>query len=389
MIKLSVTPRVWDASDAVSRSKSVLFTEGNARGNRPSGVEPIWYESERYQNRPTRVFGWLGIPDCCSAKKLPAVVLVHGGGGTAFAHWVKMWNQRGYAAIAMDTCGNIPCARKYGMWQRHGHGGPDHCDVFERVDLPLKQQWPYHAVAAVVRAHSLLRSLPEVDDSRIAICGVSWGGYLTSLTIGVDQRFRCAVSIYGCGFLDEESAWQKDLGKLGPERKAKWLKNWDPCVYLPHAKLPTLWVTGSNDSAYNLNMLDMSHNCHGGERSLSIGLRYRHSHAHGWKRPETAAFIDGICRGDRSLIRVLDSGHTGSVLYARYGKRIAPRVAWLCYTTGKGKWPKRHWRRRKAVIENGIVTSQVPLKMTACFFNLVNSDGCTSSSSLIYPEQSS
>ena len=36
------------------------------------------------------------------------MVLVHGGGGTAFAEWVKAWTSRGYAAIAMDTCGQIP-----------------------------------------------------------------------------------------------------------------------------------------------------------------------------------------------------------------------------------------------------------------------------------------
>lgn len=32
------------------------------------------------------------------------MVLVHGGEGTAFAKWVRLWNERGYAAIAMDTC---------------------------------------------------------------------------------------------------------------------------------------------------------------------------------------------------------------------------------------------------------------------------------------------
>jgi len=60
-------------------------------------------------------------------------------------------------------------------------------------------KWPYQAVAAVIRGHSLLASLPEVDSRSIAICGLSWGGYLTCITIGIDHRFKCAVSIYGCG----------------------------------------------------------------------------------------------------------------------------------------------------------------------------------------------
>ena len=31
------------------------------------------------------------------------------------------------------------------------------------VHLPLKEQWMYHSVADTILAHSLLRSLPEVD----------------------------------------------------------------------------------------------------------------------------------------------------------------------------------------------------------------------------------
>ena len=37
-----------------------------------------------------------------------AMVLVHGGGGTAFDAWVRAWVKAGYAAIAMDTCGALP-----------------------------------------------------------------------------------------------------------------------------------------------------------------------------------------------------------------------------------------------------------------------------------------
>ena len=35
-------------------------------------------------------------------------MLIHGGCGTVFADWVKMWNDMGYAAIAIGTEGKIP-----------------------------------------------------------------------------------------------------------------------------------------------------------------------------------------------------------------------------------------------------------------------------------------
>src|SRR5437588_585808 len=80
-------------------------------------------------------------------------------------------------------------------------GGPDQGDdeKFGSVDKPVAEQWPYHAVAAVVRAHSLVRSFPEVDADRTAVTGISWGGYLTCIVAGIDPRFKAAVPVYGCG----------------------------------------------------------------------------------------------------------------------------------------------------------------------------------------------
>ena len=386
MSKLSITPKTWSAEEVVRSGKDIFFTEGQARGTRPSGVSAIWYESEKYHGKPTQVFAWLGIPEVASNKKLPAVILVHGGGGTAFAKWVAMWNRRGYIAIAVDTCGNIPQAKKYGKWNRHENSGPNGCGDFENIDLPIKEQWTYHAVSAVIKAHSLLRTLPQVDKNKVGICGLSWGGYLTSIVIGVDHRLKFAVSIYGCGFLDQDSAWGKNLETLGPKRKRKWLQTWDPSNYLPDAKLPTLWVSGSNDPAYNLKMLDLSQRCHGGNSCLSVYIRYFHSHIWGWKRPETAAFIDSICgKKKKGLIRTFGLGQKNGKAFARYDRRASLDQAWLCYTTDDGKWQDRYWRRQKAVIENGRITSEVPRNATACFFNLVNDDdGCKSSSSLIH-----
>src|SRR5688572_14760371 len=88
------------------------------------GVRPILYEGELYQGRPSRVFAYLGVPDlphpaAPRESALPGMVLVHGGGGTAFREWVAMWNARGYAAIAMDLGGAAADRRPL-----HGGGPP-------------------------------------------------------------------------------------------------------------------------------------------------------------------------------------------------------------------------------------------------------------------------
>ncbi|MCX6946111.1 MAG: hypothetical protein NT173_15330, partial [Opitutales bacterium] len=77
---------------------------GEAPGFNEPGVRAVLFDGPAYQGKPTRVFAWIGFPKLEPGRKAPGMVLVHGGGGTAFADWVRLWTSRGYAAIAMDTC---------------------------------------------------------------------------------------------------------------------------------------------------------------------------------------------------------------------------------------------------------------------------------------------
>jgi hypothetical protein len=86
------------------------------------------------------------------------------------------------------------------------------------------------------------------------------------------------VPVYGCGFLGENSAWLADFKKMGEARAARWLSMWDPSVYLPRAKLPMLWVTGTNDFAYPMDSLQKSYRLPSGPRALCITVRMPHGH---------------------------------------------------------------------------------------------------------------
>src|SRR5690606_33907498 len=126
----------------------------------------------------------------------PAMVLVHGGGGKAFPEWARLWADRGYAAIAMDLSGRGPDG------ERLPDGGPEQSDGEKFRDFEPDEagrMWSYHAVAAAVRAHSFLAARPEVDGDRIGVTGISWGGYLTCIVAGIDDRVKVAVPVYGCG----------------------------------------------------------------------------------------------------------------------------------------------------------------------------------------------
>src|SRR3954452_21617118 len=151
--------------------------------NPEADVNAVWIAGPSYKGQPTRAFAYYGIPR--TTRRVPGMVLIHGGGGTAFAEWVRLWNREGFAAIAVDTVGTIPDKAVSDPWKparkRHEFAGPAGWGGFENVDAPVSDQWSYHAVAVSVLAHSFLRAQPGVDAGRFGVTGISWGGYLTSI----------------------------------------------------------------------------------------------------------------------------------------------------------------------------------------------------------------
>ncbi len=148
----------------------------DAPGFCEDGVRALFYENVEWRGRPTRAFAWYGCPADASAEKpVPGIVLVHGGGGTALADWVRVWNAKGYAAIAMDNCGGVPawsvCPYSKPVWPRHQFSGPAGWGNIHLAAEPPRDQWVYHAAASVLRARALLASFPEVQSDNIGVNG--------------------------------------------------------------------------------------------------------------------------------------------------------------------------------------------------------------------------
>ncbi len=370
---------MWDTESLYQPPATYPAPEFADQGT--DGLKALFYEGVPLHGKPTRVFAWIGIPKD-APKPVPGIVLVHGGGGTAFARWVKLWVARGYAAISMDTCGCVPIPREGGGWTRHEYGGPAGWGGFGSVDEAPRDQWTYHAVAAAVRAHSLLREQPGVDKDRIGVTGISWGGYLTSILAGVDQRLRCAISVYGCGFLGENSTWLPSFAALGRERAEKWLMNWDPSRYLRFAKLPMCWVSGTNDFAYPMDSLRKSYRQPRGPRTLCIRVRMPHGHGAAGENPEEIhAFANTYLRDAVPQPRLLEQGRDGRRVWARFHTRLRIIRAELVFTKATGAWQERFWQTLPAKWEpqTGRVTARLPDGITVYYLNIFDDRNCVTS----------
>lgn len=308
------------------------------------------------------------------------MVLVHGGGGTAFADWAKLWAGRGYAAIAMDLCGAVP-RKAQKAWERHEKGGPPGWGGFDQTDGPEQDHWTYQAVGAIIRGHSLLRSLPEVDPDRIGITGISWGGYLTCITASVDRRFRFAAPVYGCGFLGDNSTWLGTFEKMGKEKADKWLKLWDPSQYLSNATMPFLWVTGTNDFAYPLDSYRKSYLLPKPERTLAIRIRMAHAHGGPGEKPEEIhAFANALFKGGMPLARISGTSMEKRVITVTFSSKAPIVKAEVVFTKDAGKWQTRKWETALADVEKDLGRGVVPAEARVVYVNLFDDRGLVVSS---------
>jgi len=356
-------------------------------------VKPIFYDCGVWKGKPVKAFAWIGFPkNLKKGQQVPGVVLVHGGGGTAFPDWVRLWNERGYAAIAMDNCGGLPVWNEtsYGTnpWPRHAFSGPSGWGNFGEIGvLPPEDQWVYQATATVIAAHSLLRSFPQVDAGRIGITGVSWGGVLTCIAAGVDDRFAFAAPVYGCGFLDVTVFGEIEQIKDHPEKAEEWKRRWDPSCYLPQAKIPFLWVDGTNDFAFPLSIVTKSLQTMPGKSWRCWPVRMPHGHGGVSEKPEEIHnFADTVTGHGASLpmadftAPVMDQGRL-SVGFT------APWPIWKAefnYTCDGGVEKERNWNIVAGGIDfaQGRLTAVLPEGATEGYFNLFSETGLLFSSPL-------
>lgn len=338
-------------------------------------LRPLFFEALPWQGKPTRVFAWLGVPPVpATSARLPGIVLIHGGGGTAFKEWVQKWNNHGFAAIAIAVEGQtderISGAPAGAQWRRHAWAGPARTGIYGDSDQPLADQWMYHAVADTLLAHSLLRSLPAVDAAKIGLSGISWGGVITSTVMGLDPRFAFAIPIYGCGHLaDAGNQYGRALGTNTLYREV-----WDPMVRLPRVRFPVLWLSWPGDQHFPLDCQAASYRAAPGPRMVALLPEMKHSHPAGWNPPDSYAFAQSVMRSGRPWMQVASQGLAGGEARVEFVSQDSLDSAVLISSADTGLTGARKWAMTAATLQRRadrwVATAPLPANARAWFINV-------------------
>jgi dipeptidyl aminopeptidase/acylaminoacyl peptidase len=174
-----------------------------------------------------------------TGRKLPLVLLVHGGPASNFSadyFWFNAWPQllaaAGYEVLMVNPRGSIGYGENFEKANRGDLGGGDFKDLMAAVD------------SVIARG--------ETDAKRLGIGGWSYGAEMTQWAIGHTQRFRAAVS--GQGVFDQAAEFGTESGPaddewafgLPWEHPEVFARN-SPATSIRFARTPTLIVHGEDD----------------------------------------------------------------------------------------------------------------------------------------------
>ncbi|MCC5840788.1 MAG: dienelactone hydrolase family protein [Opitutales bacterium] len=169
-----------------------------------------------------------------------AVLHIVGGAQTIHPGDLAVWTREGYAAASFD-------------WQIAEVGGrlPERTSCFPAEVVPQFAATPSLGAAilpvalqaAAVCLHWLARC-PGVDEGRLGVTGISWGGYLSWLLAAYDSRVRALVPVFGCGGLFAEG---RSVAAHDPAVRAYWEKFWEPAALGRHLNCPVCFLNGTND----------------------------------------------------------------------------------------------------------------------------------------------
>jgi dipeptidyl aminopeptidase/acylaminoacyl peptidase len=217
-----------------ARVRTFPELDAEALAGLPGRVERVLATADDGQ----QIGSWLVLPAQASADTpAPLVVFVHGGPVGSWNAWSWRWNPQllaahGYAVLLPDPAistgyGHAYLQRGWGRW-----GAEPYTDVIAAVDSVLARD--------------------ELDATRTALMGGSFGGYMANWVAGSTERFRAIVTHASLwelrgfhGTTDYGPDWEREFGD--PYADASRYEEWSPSRLLAKIRTPMLVIHGERD----------------------------------------------------------------------------------------------------------------------------------------------
>jgi len=188
------------------------------------------------------ISGFLYRPPARFAGKRPVLVIIHGGPeGQARPDFL---GRSGYYVNELGIAVLEPNVR----------GSTGYGKSFDLLDNGFLREGAYRDINALL---DWIQTQPDLDASRVAVGGGSYGGHMTlAVSAFYSDRIRCSVDLVGPSnlvtFLEHTEAYRRDLRRVeyGDERDPKmreFLERIAPMNNVGKIRKPMLVVAGRND----------------------------------------------------------------------------------------------------------------------------------------------
>jgi dipeptidyl aminopeptidase/acylaminoacyl peptidase len=204
----------------------------------------VWYESAD----GLKIHAWY-LPAAYGPVPQPAVVWAHGGPG---AQTYDAWNpdlqsisQSGFAVLAPNFRGSTGYGAEFRNMNLSDLGGGDLEDVVAGAKWLAKQR--------------------EIDKSKIAIFGRSYGGYMTLMALTKrPEVFAAGVALVPVTDwlelyeLDDAALRKNDEELFGgpPEKKGELYRDRSPINFVSNIRVPVLIKAGRNDPSCHIQPIE-------------------------------------------------------------------------------------------------------------------------------------
>ncbi len=213
-----------------------------------------------FQGKKTIVCGYFAYPK--GAKKLPGIVMFHGGPQTASEQGALKWARLGYVVFHPNHNSKVSMGGEaqglpntdWGSIDGWGAKGPD--GPFQAGEMTIdavpspRNNWQFIRQMSGRRIITFLTKQPQVDHAKIGVRGHSTGGVLATC-VSLDPRIAAAVPSVGGtgGFMDKHPIITGNTRHLRLEgaRRKLFDETLEMKYYWKHMHAPTLFLSASND----------------------------------------------------------------------------------------------------------------------------------------------